>query len=145
MQTTPPRKTFEAFAGRLNEVCTDMELPAHGRQSQLAKILKVTHGATRKWLTGAGYPDMDKIVQICEWSGTNVNWLVMGVGPKRTDIIDTKTIILGEAIEAMPQDDRQQVLDFIAYKFERSGEFFAGERLARYMTVAVAARKQLGQ
>ena len=141
MQSAPPKKTFDAFAGRLNEVCTDMDLPMHGRQSQLAKLLKVTQGATRKWLTGAGYPDMDKIVQICEWSGTNVNWLVMVVGPKRTDIIDTKTIILGEAIEAMPSDDRQQVLDFIAYKFERSGEFFAGERLARYMKMIDAFKR----
>ena len=46
MQSAPPKKTFDAFAGRLNEVCTDMDLPMHGRQSQLAKLLKVTQGAT---------------------------------------------------------------------------------------------------
>lgn len=141
MQSALPKKTFEAFTGRLNEVCTDMGLPEHGRQSQLARLLGVTQGATRKWLTGVGYPDMEKIVQICEWSGTNVNWLVMGVGPKRTGLIDTKTIVLGEAIEAMPADERQQVLDFLAYKFERSAEFFASDRLARYMKMIDAFKR----
>lgn len=141
MQTSTHKKTFDAFAARLNEVCADMGLPEHGRQSQLARQLGVTQGAARKWLTGKGYADMEKIVQICEWSGVNVNWLVMGVGPKRPGPIDTKTVIMGEAIESLPSDERQQVLDFLAYKFERSAEFFASDRLARYMKMIDAFKK----
>jgi transcriptional regulator with XRE-family HTH domain len=141
MQTGTHKKTFDAFAARLNEVCADMALPEHGRQSQLARLLGVTQGSTRKWLTGIGYPEMEKIVHICEWSGVNVNWLVMGVGPKRPGLIDTKTAILGEAIEAMPSNERQQVLDFLAYKFERSAEFFASDRLARYMKMIDAFKQ----
>jgi transcriptional regulator with XRE-family HTH domain len=120
------------FTQRLTEVCRDMNLPEHGQQTALARLLGVTQGATKKWFNGEGYPTLDKIVAICDWANGNVNWLVMGYGPKRRDIIDTKSIVLGETIENMAEDDRQQVLDFIGYKLERGG-MFAGEQLARYM------------
>jgi hypothetical protein len=65
----------------------------------------------------------------------------MGVGPKRPGPIDTKTVIMGEAIESLPSNERQQVLDFLAYKFERSAEFFASDRLARYMKMIDAFKR----
>ncbi len=136
-------RTFQvAFSARLNEVCDDMGLPAHGRQTLLAKQFGVTQGATKKWLTGEGYPTMDKLVAVCEWAGVNMNWLTMGAGPKRTDAIDTKSLVLGEAIEAMHADDRQQVLDFIGYKFERStSPLFTGDRMVRYLKMIDAFKK----
>lgn len=85
---------------------------------------------------------MDKLIAICEWAGVNLNWLTMGVGPKRTDTVDTKALVLGEAIEALPGDERQQVLDFISYKFERSSApIFAGERMTRYLKMIDAFKK----
>lgn len=138
----PTTSTQTGFVARLKEVCDDMGLPpGHGRQTALARQFGVTQGATKKWLGGGAYPTLGKIVQICEWSNTNVNWLVMGAGPKTNSGVDIKTIVLGEAIEAMPPDDRQQVLDFMAFKFERSGDMFVGERLARYMTMLDAFKK----
>lgn len=137
-----PSDTLNSFADRLHEVCDDMKLPKHGRQTLLARKFDVTQGATKKWLSGDGYPSMDNIVAICDWAGVNVNWLVQGVGPKRTDGIDTKSLILGEAIESMPEPDRQQALDFIGYKIERSSApIFTGERLARYMKMLDAFKK----
>ena len=141
MQTDQKKPVAGGFASRLHELCSEKGLPARGRQSELARLLGVTQGATRKWLTGVGFPDMDKIIQICEWAGANVNWLVMGIGPKRSDVIDTKTVILGEAIDSMRPEDRQQVLDFIGYKIERSGQFYAGEQLARYMKMIDAFKR----
>lgn len=130
------------FVARLNEVCDDMKLPTkHGRQTALAKVFGVTQGATKKWLSGASWPGFDNIVAICEWAGVNVNWLVMGAGPKRNDVVETKVLVLGEALEAMPQPDREQVLDFLAFKFEKSADLFVGERLARYMTMIDAFKK----
>ncbi len=138
----PTNGVIQGFAGRLHEVCDDMHLPKHGRQTLLAKKFGVTQGATKKWLTGEGYPTIDNIVAICEWAGVNVNWLIQGTGPKRTDTVDTKSLVLGEAIETMPEPDRQQVLDFIEYKIDRSSApLFAGERLARYMKMLDAFKK----
>jgi transcriptional regulator with XRE-family HTH domain len=136
------KASLTTFAARLNEVCDDMKLPLHGRQTLLAKKFGVTQGATKKWLTGEGYPTMDKLIAICEWSDVNINWLTMGRGPKREGAVDTKSLVLGEAIEAMQTEDRQQVLDFIGYKFERSTvPLFAGERMARYMKMLDAFKK----
>jgi transcriptional regulator with XRE-family HTH domain len=134
--------TDTGFVARLNEVCDDMKLPAkHGRQTALAKVFGVTQGATKKWLSGTSWPGFDHIVAICEWAGVNVNWLVMGAGPKRNDVVETKVLVLGEALESMSQPDREQVLDFLAFKFEKSADLFVGERLARYMTMIDAFKK----
>lgn len=119
-----------------------MGLPEHGRQTVLARHFFVTQGATKKWLSGEGYPTMEKLIAICEWAGVNLNWLTLGTGPKRTDTVDTKSLVLGEAIESMPEDERQQVLDFITYKFERSSApLFAGERMARYLKMIDAFKR----
>lgn len=135
-------ETLTGFAGRLNEVCDDLGLPKHGRQTLLAKKFNVTQGATKKWLSGEGYPTIDNLVAICEWAGVNVNWMLQGTGPKRTDAVDTKSLVLGEAVETMLPSDRQQVLDFIGYKIERStAPIFVGERLARYMKMLDAFKK----
>lgn len=42
-----------AFAARVNEVCDDLQLPAHGRQTALAQWMGLTPNAARKWLLGA--------------------------------------------------------------------------------------------
>lgn len=142
LETMSPSSTLNGFASRLREVCDDMGLPEHGRQTLLARRFSVTQGATKKWLTGEGYPTLDNIVSICEWSGVNLNWLTMGTGPKRTDTVDTKSLVLGEAIESLQPDDRQQVLDFIGYKFEKSSApIFTGERMGRYMKMLDAFKR----
>jgi transcriptional regulator with XRE-family HTH domain len=125
---------LQGFSSRLREVCDDLNLPEHGRQTMLAKKFNVTQGATKKWLSGEGYPTMDNLIAICAWAEINLNWLTLGVGPKKTGAVDTKALVLGEAVEALPPDDRQQVLDFISYKLERpSMPLFTGERTARYL------------
>lgn len=134
--------TQTGFVARLNEVCDDMGLPRqHGRQTALAKVFGVTQGATKKWLNGLSWPGFDHIVAICNWAQVNVNWLVMGAGPKRTGPLETKVLVLGEAIESMPKAERDQVMDFLAFKFEKSADMFVGERLARYMTMIDAFKK----
>jgi len=129
------------FASRLNEVCQDMGLPEHGRQTELAKVFHVGPKAARKWLVGEGYPEMDLCISIAKWANVSFNWLMAGTGPKREGHADTKVVVLGEAIQALPQDDGQQVLDFIEYKLQRSEGLFVGERLARYLSMIDAFKK----
>lgn len=94
----------------------------------------VTPKAARKWLIGEGYPETETVLRIAEKAGVNVNWLLQGVGPKRGDKVDTKALVITEALEALPPEDRQQVLNFMGYTFEHAhSTVFTGERLARYM------------
>ena len=131
-----------AFISRLQEICDDMGMPqGRGRPTLLAKQFNVTPNAARKWFLGLGFPEMELALEIANWASVNVNWLLQGSGLKRGTIVDTKAVVLGEAIESLPKDDKQQVLDFIEYKFQRSESLFVGERLARYLTMIDAFKK----
>jgi transcriptional regulator with XRE-family HTH domain len=130
-----------SFAKRLNEVCDDKKMPVHGRQTELARLFSVGPKAARKWLIGEGFPEMELAIKIAKWAGVSFNWLMTGHGPKREGHADTKVVVLGEVLESMPGDDGQQVLDFIEYKIQRSESLFVGERLARYMTMIDAFKK----
>jgi transcriptional regulator with XRE-family HTH domain len=124
-----------AFAQRLHEICEDRKLPQRGRQTALAKRFGVSYQAVKKWLDGVGYPNTDLVVSIAEWGEVNVNWLLQGIGPKRGERIDSSKLAIAEGIAELPLDDRQQVLDFIRYKFEKADGWFAGEKLGRYMAM----------
>src|SRR6185369_5754927 len=130
-----------SFASRLNEVCDDMKLPKHGRQTALAKQFDVGPKAARKWLIGDGFPEIELAIRIANWGNVSFNWLMTGKGPKRAGHADTKVVVLGEVLESMPPDDGQQVFDFIEYKIQRNEGFFVGERLARYLAMIDAFKK----
>jgi transcriptional regulator with XRE-family HTH domain len=125
-----------AFAARLNEVCTDKQLPLErGRQTELAAIFGVSPNAARKWLRGDGLPELSVAIKIAKWAGVHVEWLLSGRGPKRIGV-DAKSLVLGEVIQELPEADRQQALDFVRYKVERSSSVvFTGDKLARYMVM----------
>jgi len=42
---------------------------------------------------------------------------------------------VGEAVSALPENDRQMVLDFIAYRWERAEGLVASERATRYLSM----------
>jgi hypothetical protein len=132
-----------AFAKRLNEICDDKRMPGHGRQTEVARIFGVGPKAARKWLVGDGFPEMELAIRIAKWANVSFNWLMAGTGPKREGYADTKTVVLGEVIESLPGDNGQQSLDFIEYQIRRNEGFFAGERLARYLMMIDAFKKDL--
>lgn len=132
-----------AFAARLHEVCDDLDIPTHGRQTELARRFDLTPNAARKWLKGEGMPNLDVAIAIAGMAGVNVNWLLQGVGPKRVDYVDTKAFVLADAITALRAEDGQQVLDYLGYKIDRSGPLITGPRLTRYRTALEAFRSEI--
>lgn len=113
-----------------------MGLPRErGRQTELAKQFGFSPNAARKWLNGDGMPELENALRIANWAEVTIVWLLQGLGPKRGDKIETKAIVLDEALHSLPVDDGQQVLDFIRYKIEKADGPIVGERLARYMTM----------
>jgi hypothetical protein len=131
------------FALRLAEVCGDLGIvPGHGQQAALGRMFGVTPKAARKWLVGDGYPEMETAIKICDKAGVNINWLLQGVGPKRGDKIETKALVLSEAIESLPMEERQQALNFLGYTLEHSSSVvFTKERLTRYMRMLDAFKQ----
>lgn len=131
------------FAARMNEVCDDKGLKARGRQVALAKQFNVTNKAARKWLLGLGFPEMSTAVAIAQWGGVTVNWLLQGVGPKHDRRIDTKALLLDEAVLALPRESAIDLIDNIRAKLERLGKLTAREPLKRYQPMLDAYEQEI--
>lgn len=72
------------FAKRLVQACDESPLvPEHGRGRQvyLAKKLKVTQEAVRKWLVGESLPRPDKIADLAKVLAVDPVWLQLGTSP----------------------------------------------------------------
>ena len=75
---------FMDFAIRLNQACDESPLvPEHGRGRQvyIAKKLKVTQEAVRKWLVGESLPRPDKFKELAKVLGVDPLWLQLGTSP----------------------------------------------------------------
>ena len=91
-----------------------------GRQTELAKLFNVSPNGARKWLLGEGMPELEVAIRLARWADVNVEWLLTGRGPKRGAHLDTKALILSEALEALAPTDRHEVLGYFAYKVQHS-------------------------
>lgn len=106
----PMKDARLAFAERLVEICTENKLRPHGRQAALARMLKITQPAVKKWFDGESIPDTEKIIELATWAGVCFEWLMTGRGPKRIDeLYPTKAIAhVAEIMQAM--EPQQQYL-----------------------------------
>jgi hypothetical protein len=124
---------LKAFAQRVDEICTDMRLPERGRQSELGRLMGVTPKAARRWLVGEGFPETTVAIKLARLAQVNYEWLMTGRGLKWNKPVDTKALVIGEAIEQLPPAERHEAVEYLRFKLQRSAAVFAGERLANYM------------
>lgn len=136
---------LQGFAQRLRELCDDKALPLRGRQSRLAERFKVSQQAVRKWLEGVNYPDMKLIVAIADWGEVNVNWLLQGIGPKHGLRVESKVLMLDEALHALPRESGLDMIDNLRAKLIRFGKITAEEPATRYNVMLDAYEKDLAR
>jgi len=121
------------FATRLNEICSDLGLPAErGRQTALAKQFGVSPTAARKWLLGDGLPEMEMAIRIAKWADVNFEWLMTGRGPKSGDKLPTRALVVDEIMRRGTPEERRELVNFIKYKIEHATTPIAAEERARY-------------
>jgi len=74
----------QKFSQRLNEALDDMNYPrmGHGRQSALAKELKLSAQTIGAWLKGESFPKTSQLVKISQFLDVRSNWLLSGIGLK---------------------------------------------------------------
>ena len=68
-----PSSQPDGFAARLRQV-----VDSYGSASAIARAIDRSEGAVRKWLRGQSEPNVSDLRAICEATGANVAWLVMG-------------------------------------------------------------------
>jgi len=75
-----------AFAQRLNQALDEAGIPrkGHGRQALVGKMFGMSQKGARKWLEGESLPDTARIPQIAQRLGVRSEWLLSGLGPKRS-------------------------------------------------------------
>lgn len=83
MAPTKKHDGMKEFVARLNEACDEANLPAYGRQSQIARALQIDPTAVKKWFHGIGHPSITHGNSLCDFLGIHLNWLYQGKGPKR--------------------------------------------------------------
>ena len=134
----------KTFAARLHEVCTDeLRLPVGwGRESALGKRFGVTPNAAGKWLRGEGYPKMDCLIEICHAAGVSLNWLTMGVGPRKISSQSALATAVSRAIEALPPSAGVEVGDFVRYKLQQAETTGVSEPVKHYIAEVTDGIKQ---
>lgn len=142
--TTPPSDSdvLTGFAQRLNDVCDDMGItPDRGRQTALAKQFGVNPKAARKWLLGIGLPELATAIRIAVWGDVNLTWLLQGSGAKRGMRVDTKALVLDEAVRSLPSELGTDLVDNLRAKLQRIGRLSA-EPASRYRSMLDGYEKE---
>lgn len=70
--------SIELFSDRIIHL-TEM----HGGASNLARLSGVSESVVRKWKDGKSEPTRDKLEALSKAAGVNIQWLVLGTGPKQ--------------------------------------------------------------
>lgn len=72
----------EQFIERLVEVCTLLNYPERGRQTQLAERYKLAQPSVGKWFNGKAMPSYEIAADLCKRAMVNYDWLMTGRPPK---------------------------------------------------------------
>lgn len=102
-----------SFAVRLRQIVRDQR-----NNSQFAKAIGRSEGALRNWLTRRSQPVVSDILRICAASGTRVEWLMIGRGPRK----EAESSQVSEApslYQVKPQAPDEELLQVILEAIER--------------------------
>lgn len=128
------KSALKAFSDRLHSVCDDLQIATErGRESQFARMFKVTPNAARKWSRGQGMPELSRAIEICSRARVSVVWLLQGVGDRKLPEAPMHSAALSNAVNALPPAARAEVIGFVRHKIEKSAPTLATEDLTRFL------------
>ena len=133
------------FAERMNTLCDELGVVrGHGRNASLGRMFDVTPNAARKWLLGLAYPEMPLAVSMCDKARINLIWLLQGTPPMRGERIPESTLGLVNAIEELPTEQRNAVLEYARFQLQRTPDWFSPQALRRHLAAIDTVHAQPG-
>lgn len=87
-------------------------------QVAIAKDLGVAQAAVGKWKAGHGIK-LAHAMAVAYQTGTCVEWLLTGRGPKYPISNDTRTAEMCSLFEQLSEEDREEVLEFAKFRASR--------------------------
>jgi len=134
-RSVQPRK-LQPMVTSLGSAISDALERLKKTQFWLAETVGVSPQAVTKWIQ-TGKINRQNAIEVARVLRISVDTLVGGAQSANEQI--------GQAIEALPDDQQQQVLDFIQYKIERSEAFMTQERAAHYLKTIAKIRSDMAQ
>ncbi len=101
-----------SFAVRLKQIVRDQR-----NASQFAHAIGRSEGALRNWLTRRSQPVVSDILRICAVSGTRVEWLMIGRGPRKE--AESSQVSEPSTPYAKPQPPDEELLQAVIEAIER--------------------------
>jgi len=109
-------------------------------QDQLAKAVGVSAAAVAQWETGDSKSlRPENLFKAARALNKSAEWLATGEGP------ETPRWQLHDMVNEMSVNDAQQVIDFIEYRFEKSEDVIASDKVARYTKMIEGFKHDLEQ
>lgn len=101
------------FSDRLNEACDIANIPSWGRQSFLAQKLNISQPSVSKWFLNKSLPTIDKIAEISDLLGIEIEWLVTGKGCKEKGAPPSQEQLeIEKIVKSLDSNNQKLVLDF---------------------------------
>ena len=127
-ENQPMVEKTETFAVRFDRLRGGMSYQALSEAIERKTGVRITPQAMHKWSQG-GDIAKENLKIVAEFFGVTEAHLLYGVGPETGTSLE-------DAVNALPAQARQEVLDFIRYKIERADtRLFTGEQVATYLTM----------
>lgn len=128
---------IETFAERFERLRGNTSYEALATGIELKTKVRISPQALHKWVKGGGVA-VENIRAVANYFGVSPGWLLFGegAGPDATEHLES-------ALQDLPQESQQQVLDFITYKIERAEGLLANDKLARHMALIESFKRDL--
>lgn len=128
-------KTQNTFADRFEQLRAGMAYQALSEAIFRKTGRKISAQALHKWGKGGGV-EIENVKAAAEFFGVDEAWLMYGTG-------DRDAASLQRIVDALPADERQQVLDFVEYKFAKTDGLLASDIAGDYMKMIDKIREDM--
>lgn len=116
---------METVGDRLKK-CREAAQPKITQQA-LAAAIGVTRSAIAQVEGGLSNSlNAENITKAAQFLGKNPLWLATGQGPENA------SSVVSDALDALPEENRQQVFDFLLYQIDRAETGVLNEKPGRY-------------
>lgn len=119
----------QTFSERFERLRGGMSYQALSESILRKTGVQISAQAMHQWVTKGWLPSEANMRAVAEFFGVREAWLRYGEGQ------ESEAASIEDAIEALPSDDGQQVIDFIRYKIERAESMIASDQFATYMAL----------
>lgn len=102
------------FSARLNTLADEAQIPHRGRQRIIGNLFQSGQKGARRWLTGDGFPQLQKCIEMSLHFGVHLEWLMTGRGPKNVLAKDDPYLLFINIFTSLPDEIKQRIVAYSA-------------------------------